>query len=54
MYAYTAADTDEVSIEQGQTYELTNVGTQYAEGWYEVVVNGQKGVVPSTYVEVCP
>lgn len=53
LYSYTAADTDEVSIHQGETYELTALGTDYAEGWYQVVVDGRTGVVPSTYVEVC-
>ncbi|KAK9898248.1 hypothetical protein P389DRAFT_30981 [Cystobasidium minutum MCA 4210] len=50
MYAYTAGSPQELSINKGDVLELTAKGSQYAAGWTEVVKNGQKGIVPTSYV----
>lgn len=50
MYAYTAGTPQELSISKGEVLELTAKGSEYAAGWTEVVKNGQKGIVPTSYV----
>jgi len=50
VYAYQAASSRELTIEKGETLELTAKGHQYAPGWSEVQKNGQKGIVPTTYI----
>lgn len=37
MYAYEAQGDDELSVSVGELLELTALGDQYADGWYEGV-----------------
>ena len=50
IYAYTAGSNAELSISKGETLELTAKGKDFAAGWTEVVQNGRKGIVPTSYV----
>ncbi|MDP2438017.1 MAG: SH3 domain-containing protein [archaeon] len=50
LFDYTATpDTPELSFKKGDIMDLEN---RQSTGWLEVTLNGQKGVVPSTYVQV--
>jgi hypothetical protein len=51
MYPYTAGTAQELSIDKGDVLELTAKGSDYANGWTEVMKNGQKGIVPTAYVK---
>lgn len=51
LYAYSAGTPQELSIAKGDVLELTAKGSSYANGWTEVVKDGQKGIVPTAYVK---
>ena len=47
-YSYEAKDSDELSLEVGQTVEIL---AEYGNGWLIGRVNGVEGVFPSNYVK---
>ncbi|KAF8610053.1 hypothetical protein BDV93DRAFT_483063 [Ceratobasidium sp. AG-I] len=52
LYAYQAQGADELSLQEGMTYELTPDGENFGDGWWEGVDSkGKKGIFPSNYVE---
>ncbi|KAG8707190.1 hypothetical protein FRC08_000657 [Ceratobasidium sp. 394] len=53
LYSYEASGADELSLQEGATYELTPDGENYGDGWWEGVDSkGKKGIFPSNYVEL--
>lgn len=50
LYAYTANDSDEISIDAGQTFNL--VAADDGSGWTKVEINGAVGLVPTLYLEL--
>ncbi|QRW00037.1 SH3 domain protein [Ceratobasidium sp. AG-Ba] len=52
LYSYEASGADELSLQEGATYELTPNGENYGDGWWEGIDSkGKKGIFPSNYVE---
>ena len=49
-FDYDAVQDDELTLKTGQT--ITNI-TVMEEGWWEGEVNGQRGLFPDNFVEVC-
>ena len=47
-YSYEAEDSDELSLEVGQTVEIL---AEYGSGWSIGRVNGVEGLFPSNYVK---
>ncbi|KAF7314469.1 hypothetical protein MKEN_00919900 [Mycena kentingensis (nom. inval.)] len=53
LYAYTAQGSDEIGLSEGEMVELSSVGKQYGDGWWEGInSDGDKGIFPSNYVEL--
>ncbi|PLW36636.1 hypothetical protein PCANC_18278 [Puccinia coronata f. sp. avenae] len=52
LYDWTAEAEDEHSLVVGETVTLSKVGEDYGGGWFEVIKDGRKGIVPSNYVEL--
>lgn len=50
LYAYTANDSDEISIDAGQLFNL--VAADDGSGWTKVEINGAVGLVPTLYLEL--
>ena len=50
VYGYNAVCDDELSIKVGDV--ITNV-FKFQGGWWEGVLNGDKGFFPGTFVQVC-
>lgn len=48
MYAYAAAEDNEISFEEGD--RLTNVDTSIDDDWWQGELNGVTGLFPSAYV----
>lgn len=51
MYEYVAQGMEELSLVEGESVELTDVGADFGEGWTEVSKDGKVGIVPSSYVQ---
>lgn len=51
MYDYAAADSEELSLMEGERIELTSLGYEFGEGWVEVVKEGRVGIVPSNHIQ---
>ncbi|THH08450.1 hypothetical protein EW145_g2696 [Phellinidium pouzarii] len=56
LYTYQGRGPDELSLEEGELYELSSGsdgGQNYADGWWEGHdKTGKKGIFPSNYVEL--
>lgn len=55
LYSYESNGPDELSIAEGEEIELTTGpegGQNYADGWWEAVKEGRKGIFPSNYVRL--
>jgi len=53
LYAYTAGGSDELDIIPGALVELSHLGQNYGDGWWEGFDGkGKKGIFPSNYVEL--
>lgn len=55
LYSYESNGPDELSITEGERIQLTTGpegGQNYADGWWEAVKDGRKGIFPSNYVEL--
>ena len=50
LYDYAAADSEELSLVEGEQIELTSTGYDYGEGWVEAVKGGRVGIVPSNHI----
>lgn len=50
LYQYVASDADEVSIEAGQLFTL--VEADEGSGWTRITVDGQTGLVPTSYLQI--
>ena len=48
MYAYTSGGEGELDMVEGERLILRDWG---GDGWAEVEKNGEKGVVPASYVQ---
>ncbi|KAG8702398.1 hypothetical protein FRC09_004760 [Ceratobasidium sp. 395] len=52
LYSYQASGADELSLQEGTTYELTPDGENFGDGWWEGIDSkGKKCIFPSNYVE---
>lgn len=49
LYDYAAQGSDELSLVAGERLELTVLGRQYGDGWWEGIKGGQVGIFPSNY-----
>ncbi|KNZ46227.1 hypothetical protein VP01_745g8 [Puccinia sorghi] len=52
LYDWTAQAPDEHSLSAGETVTISKGGEAFADGWFEVIKDGRKGIVPSNYVEL--
>lgn len=52
LYDYIAAGADELSCTEGDRISLTSLGFGFGEGWVEVIIDGQIGILPSSYVSM--
>jgi len=52
LYDYAAQGSDELSLVEGAKIELTPLGQNYGDGWWEGIANGKKGIFPNNYVEL--
>ena len=53
LYAYTAENGDELSIEEGQI--VTVLEKELVDsGWWKGELNGKQGVFPDNFVELLP
>ncbi|KAA1133739.1 hypothetical protein PGTUg99_006357 [Puccinia graminis f. sp. tritici] len=50
LYDWAAQAPDEHSLSVGETVTLSKGGEAYGEGWFEIIKDGRKGIVPSNYV----
>lgn len=50
-FAYSAGSPQELTIAKGDVLELTAKGSSYASGWTEVMKDGRRGIVPTSYVK---
>lgn len=50
LYDWTAQAPDEHSLSAGETVTISKGGEAFADGWFEVIKDGRKGIVPSNYV----
>ncbi len=49
-FDYEATQDDELTLKEGQI--ITNINMM-EEGWWEGDLNGQRGLFPDNFVEVC-
>lgn len=49
LYAYTAADSDELSFKEG---DILYIVKEDPSGWWNGICKGKAGLFPSNYVEV--
>lgn len=52
LYDWTAQAPDEHSLSAGETVTISKGGEAFADGWFEIIKDGRKGIVPSNYVEL--
>ncbi|OAV88834.1 hypothetical protein PTTG_12168 [Puccinia triticina 1-1 BBBD Race 1] len=52
LYNWNAQAPDEHSLSVGETVTLSKGGEAYGGGWYEIIKDSRKGIVPSNYVEL--
>jgi hypothetical protein len=52
LYNWTAEVEDKHLLVVGETVTLSKVGEDYGGGWFEVIKDGRKGIVPSNYVRL--
>ncbi|KAI9620110.1 hypothetical protein KEM48_008313 [Puccinia striiformis f. sp. tritici PST-130] len=52
LYDWAAQAPDEHSLAIGETVTLSKGGETYGQGWFEIIKDGRKGIVPSNYVEL--
>eukprot|EP00298_Acanthocystis_sp_HF-20_P012732 c20027_g2_i2.p1 GENE.c20027_g2_i2~~c20027_g2_i2.p1 ORF type:complete len:1422 (+),score=671.93 c20027_g2_i2:33-4298(+) len=50
-YVFEAPDNQYISLKEGDTIEVTQ---KDESGWWEGILNGQRGYFPSNFVEICP
>ncbi|POV94593.1 hypothetical protein PSHT_16130 [Puccinia striiformis] len=52
LYDWAAQAPDEHSLAIGETVTLSKGGETYGQGWFEIIKDGRKGIVPSNYVSL--